>query len=104
MGKILRCREVGMDCDFEARGESVEKLIQNEAKHAKEAHGMEEIPSRGIRRDRNMQSVILLLGFALLVFPQSLLARELNDKEKKMISDAVRENLIDPESARFKWV
>jgi len=45
MGKILRCREVGVwDCDFEARGESVEEIMQKAAKHAEEVHGMEEIP------------------------------------------------------------
>jgi len=45
MGKILRCREVGVwDCDFEARGESVEEIMQIAAKHVEEFHGVEEIP------------------------------------------------------------
>ena len=44
MGKVLRCRDVGTDCDFEARGESEEEIMQKVAKHAKEEHGMEEIP------------------------------------------------------------
>ena len=44
MGKILSCREVGVwDCDFEARGESVEEIMQTAAKHVKEVHGVEEI-------------------------------------------------------------
>ncbi len=44
MGKILRCREVGVwDCDFEARGESVEEIMQTAAKHVEEVHGVEEI-------------------------------------------------------------
>jgi len=44
MGKILRCREVGVwDCDFEVRGESVEEIMQIAAKHAEEVHGVEEI-------------------------------------------------------------
>ena len=44
MAKVLRCREVGVDCDFEARGESEEEILQKCAEHAKSAHGMDEIP------------------------------------------------------------
>lgn len=44
MAKVLRCREVGVDCDFEAKGESVEEIMAQAAKHAKEDHGMEDIP------------------------------------------------------------
>jgi len=44
MAKVLTCRDVGMDCDFEARGETTEEIMQQAAQHAKEAHGMDEIP------------------------------------------------------------
>jgi predicted small metal-binding protein len=44
MAKVMRCREVGVDCDFEAKGNSVEEIMQQAAKHAKEAHGMDTIP------------------------------------------------------------
>lgn len=44
MGKVLRCRDVGVDCDFEARGETAEEIMAQAAKHAKEDHGMEDIP------------------------------------------------------------
>lgn len=44
MGKLLRCRDVGVDCDFEARGETTEEIMAQAAKHAKEDHGMEDIP------------------------------------------------------------
>jgi predicted small metal-binding protein len=44
MAKVLRCREVGVDCDFEARGESEEEILQKCAEHAKSAHGTDEIP------------------------------------------------------------
>ena len=44
MAKIVRCREVGVDCDFEARGESEQEVLQKCAEHAKSAHGMDEIP------------------------------------------------------------
>lgn len=45
MSKIVSCREVGMDCDFEARGETEQEVLQKCAEHAKSAHGMDEIPA-----------------------------------------------------------
>jgi predicted small metal-binding protein len=44
MTKVLTCRDVGVDCDFEARGETEEEVMAKTAQHAKEAHGMTEIP------------------------------------------------------------
>ena len=44
MAKVLRCRDVGTDCDFEARGETEEEIMEQAAKHAKESHGLDEIP------------------------------------------------------------
>ncbi|MFL6353184.1 MAG: DUF1059 domain-containing protein [Bryobacteraceae bacterium] len=44
MSKIVTCREVGVDCDFEARGETEQEVLQKCAEHAKSAHGMDEIP------------------------------------------------------------
>lgn len=44
MSKVVRCREVGVDCDFEARGESEQEVLQKCADHAKADHNMTEIP------------------------------------------------------------
>lgn len=44
MSKVVSCREVGMDCDFEARGETEQEILQKCAEHAKTAHGMDQIP------------------------------------------------------------
>ena len=43
MAKMLRCRDVGMDCDFVARAETEEELMRKVAEHAKTVHGMSEI-------------------------------------------------------------
>ncbi len=43
MAKELRCADVGMDCDFVAKAETQEELLQKVAKHAKEVHGIDEI-------------------------------------------------------------
>ena len=45
MSKVVSCREVGVDCDFEARGESEQEVLQKCAEHAKSAHGMDQIPA-----------------------------------------------------------
>ena len=44
MTKVLKCREVGMDCDFEAHGENDEQIMSQAAEHARKDHGMETIP------------------------------------------------------------
>ncbi len=44
MAKVVSCRDVGVDCDFEARGETEQEILQKCAEHARTAHGMTEIP------------------------------------------------------------
>ena len=44
MSKVVNCRDVGVDCDFVARGETEQEVLQQCAEHGKEAHGMDEIP------------------------------------------------------------
>jgi predicted small metal-binding protein len=44
MSKMLRCRDVGLDCDFIARGESEADLLAKAAEHAHVDHGMIQIP------------------------------------------------------------
>ena len=45
MAKVIRCRDVGVDCDFEARGQDVQEVLEKCAEHARSAHGMQEIPA-----------------------------------------------------------
>jgi len=46
MAKAISCKDVGMiGCDFTARAESMDELMQVAAAHAKEAHGMDSIPA-----------------------------------------------------------
>ena len=41
--KVLRCRDTGADCDFEARAETEEELMKLAAVHGKDDHGFDEI-------------------------------------------------------------
>ena len=43
MAKILRCREVGVDCDFEARGATEQEVLDKAAEHGRTAHGIQEL-------------------------------------------------------------
>ena len=41
--KVLQCSDLGMQCDFQARGENEQEVMQKAAEHAKSAHNINEI-------------------------------------------------------------
>ena len=43
MAKVLSCRDVGVDCDFVARGATVEEVMEKAQQHARTDHGFQEI-------------------------------------------------------------
>ncbi len=43
MAKVVSCRDIGVDCDFVARGQTEQEVLQQCAEHARTAHGMNEI-------------------------------------------------------------
>ena len=45
MAKAIKCRDIGVDCDYEARSETLDELMKQCAEHAKSAPGMQEIPA-----------------------------------------------------------
>ena len=44
MAKVVTCRDLGMDCDFVASGETEQEIMKKCAEHARTDHGMKEIP------------------------------------------------------------
>jgi predicted small metal-binding protein len=44
MAKCIKCMDVGVDCDFEARAENEAELMKKVAEHARTAHGFKDIP------------------------------------------------------------
>ena len=44
MAKILRCSDLGFDCDAVVRADSDEEVLQQAATHAREVHGFEKVP------------------------------------------------------------
>ncbi len=45
MAKTVSCRDVGMDCDFVAKGNSEEEIMSQVSDHARTDHNMNEIPA-----------------------------------------------------------
>ncbi|MCR4347833.1 MAG: hypothetical protein NUV55_11620 [Sulfuricaulis sp.] len=54
-----------------------------------------------MKKNHNLH--ILPFGLALLI-SQPVLARELLDQEKEIIANVVKDELLDSESAKFRWV
>lgn len=44
MQKVARCRDIGLDCDFEGRGQTDEEIVEICAQHMQAVHGMDENP------------------------------------------------------------
>jgi predicted small metal-binding protein len=43
MAKVLRCADVVGNCDFVAKGDSEEEILQQASEHARSAHSIDEI-------------------------------------------------------------
>lgn len=52
MPKVLRCRDVGMNCDFVARGQTEEEILKKAAEHARMTHNMKNIPAEVLTKVR----------------------------------------------------
>jgi len=52
MAKVLRCKDVGMDCKFEVHGETEEELLKKAVEHAQTVHNMKEIPKEVVEKVR----------------------------------------------------
>lgn len=44
MAKVLRCRDLGMDCPAEIRGETEEEVLEKAKEHAEKEHSKKTIP------------------------------------------------------------
>ena len=44
MTKVLRCSDLMHGCDYVARAETEDELMQKAAQHAREKHGMQTVP------------------------------------------------------------
>ena len=44
MGKLLKCRDLGFDCDAEVRADSVDEILAIAGEHAKSVHNVDVTP------------------------------------------------------------
>jgi predicted small metal-binding protein len=56
--KELSCRDVGVDCDFVARGKDEKEILAKAAEHARKAHNMTEIPPELVEKCRKAIHVV----------------------------------------------
>ena len=52
MAKILRCSDVGFQCDGVIRAETEEEVLKKAADHAKSEHNLEEISDEVVEKIR----------------------------------------------------
>lgn len=50
--KVLRCRDLGFDCDGVMRAETEEEVLQQATEHAKTAHNLSEISQQAVEKIR----------------------------------------------------
>jgi predicted small metal-binding protein len=43
MAKVLRCRDLGVDCDFVASGKTKEEVLKRAAEHARKDHNVKRV-------------------------------------------------------------
>ena len=41
--KVLACKDVGVNCDFQARGRTVDEVIRKATEHAKKDHHFDKV-------------------------------------------------------------
>ena len=54
MAKVVRCRDIGFDCDGVVRAETEEEVLQQVAAHAKAVHDIETVPEEVIEKVRQV--------------------------------------------------
>ena len=52
MAKVLRCSDVGFECDGVIRAETEEEVLKQAAEHAKSVHNLEEISDEVVEKVR----------------------------------------------------
>lgn len=50
MAKVLRCRDVGFDCEAVVRAETEDEILEQAAMHATRDHGLEEVSDDVVKK------------------------------------------------------
>lgn len=52
--KVVRCRDVGFDCNGVVRAPTEQEALEQVAAHAKEAHGVDPVPPEVVQKVREV--------------------------------------------------
>lgn len=52
--KVVRCRDVGFDCNGVVRAPTEKEALQQVAAHAKEVHGVDPVPPEVVQKVRDV--------------------------------------------------
>jgi predicted small metal-binding protein len=52
MAKTIRCRDLGLDCNYEARADDPEELLELVRHHARRVHSLEEMSEAMVAKIR----------------------------------------------------
>ena len=52
MAKVLRCSDVGFECDGVIRAETEEEVLKQAAEHARETHSLQEMTDEVVEKVR----------------------------------------------------
>lgn len=50
MPKVLRCRDVGFDCDAVVRADTEDEILEQAAAHATRDHGLEDVSEQVVQK------------------------------------------------------
>lgn len=50
MAKVLKCRDVGFDCEAVVRAETEDEVLEQVAMHATRDHGLEEVSADVVKK------------------------------------------------------
>lgn len=56
MANVIRCRELGFDCDGVIRADTEEEALEQAAEHAREEHGLDEISPETAEKLKSVMS------------------------------------------------
>ncbi|WP_020571544.1 DUF1059 domain-containing protein [Neolewinella persica] len=56
MEKVIKCRDVGFDCDGVIRAKTEEEALKLAAAHAKAAHGLEDVTPEVVKKIKSVMT------------------------------------------------
>jgi predicted small metal-binding protein len=54
MAKVIRCSDVGFDCDGVIRADTEEEALQQAAQHAQDVHGLDEVTDEVVAKVKSV--------------------------------------------------